>query len=115
VTVVVHTEAVERMLAELEEKAANLVLEKAAEKALGTVSGIPVDTGELAASLHVKAGKDPRGQPTARIVSDVEYAGFVFHGHRDRGGGWVEPQPPQIGYSAQDLAADVTEQLGLND
>jgi hypothetical protein len=114
IVVNVDTSRVEQMLASLDRKAQDLVLTRCGEKALKTVSGIPVDTGELAASPRVEVGgtKEP-GVARLRIVSDVEYAKFVFGGHQTRGDTYVDPVPPKIGYSAQDLANDVADELGL--
>ena len=78
----------------------------AARRCLTSISGIPVDTGELAASPYLEI----RGT-TALILSDVEYALPVFRGHKDRAGGWVEAQPPSIGYTANDFALDVAAEV----
>jgi hypothetical protein len=72
---------------------------------LASISGIPVRTGRLAASPRLEI----RGT-AALIISDVEYAKFVFYGHKDRGGGYVDARPPHFSYSAQDFARDVYEQ-----
>lgn len=106
--VTVSTREAERMFDRLAANADNLqaALETGGKKMLDSMSGIPVDTGELAASPRLEV----RGT-TALILSDVMYARFVFYGHKDRGGGWVEAQPPTIGYTADEFARDVADVL----
>ena len=72
-------------------------LERAAGRA--TVTGIPVDTGKLAASPHVRVEGDE-----VKIVSDVPYARFVFRGTR-----YMPALPPHVnaGALAQQAATEV--------
>jgi hypothetical protein len=100
-TVTVDTSRVEDMLSGLAEKTLDQVMEKAARECLESVSGIPVDTGRLAASLQVRP--IPGG---AQVYTDVEYAKFVFGGTK-----YVEPHPPEVGYTADQLANDVAKEL----
>jgi hypothetical protein len=111
--VTVDSHRVTGMLDGLSRRAQDLILERAAENALGTITGIPEDTGELANSPYVKVGGNDPYAARVRIVSDVEYAKFVFHGHATRGDSYVDAQPPKLGYTAQDLADDVAREIGL--
>lgn len=106
--VTVSTKKAEAMFDRLAANADHVqaALETGGKQMLASISGIPVDTGELAASPHLEV----RGM-TALILSDVLHARFVFYGHKDRGGGWVEAQPPSFGYTADDFARDVADEL----
>ena len=68
------------------------------------VSGIPVDTGALAASPRVEHTSDG-----ARIVSDVPYALYVFRGFTHVGGTRVPARPPQL--DGPDLAESISREL----
>lgn len=100
-TVTVDTSRVEGMLADLAAKTLEQVMDRAARQCLESVSGIPVDTGRLASSLQVRRTRDG-----AQVYTDVEYARYVFGGTK-----YVEPQPPEVGYTAADLADDVAKEL----
>ena len=94
--VTVDTTATAGMLERIAQRAeANLApaLERAARGA--PVTGIPVDTGKLAASPRVRIEGDE-----ALIVSDVPYARFVFRGTRH-----MPARPPHINTSALARAA----------
>jgi hypothetical protein len=99
----VDTSAAERMFDRLKQQATQLggAVERAGQEALGTVSGVPVDTGALASSLYVKSEGT-----TARIVSDVPYAKYVFYGTRH-----MEANPPQLGYDATRFAEHIAREL----
>ena len=55
------------------------------------VSGVPVDTGRLAASPRVTSTEDG-----VAIVSDVPYALYVFHGFTHVGGEHIAARPPHL-------------------
>ena len=103
--VTVDTRRIEAMFDRLVAKADDIqpVMQRAANDALDTISGIPVGaTGDLAASPRV-------GEVTAFqavIVSDVSYAKHVFGGtvHMDA-------RPPHIGYDSAQLAREIANEL----
>lgn len=77
------------------------VAQREAQRALASVSGIPVDTGRLAASPRVSVSEDE-----AQMVTDVPYAGYVFGGTR-----YVPARPPSLAYTAAELAAAVAREV----
>jgi hypothetical protein len=100
----VDTSAAAGMFDRLKQQAtqtAGGAVERAGQEALGTVSGVPVDTGALASSLRVESEGT-----TARIVSDVPYAKYVFYGTRH-----MEASPPQLDYDAAQLAEHIAREL----
>lgn len=76
-------------------------VEASARTMLRTVSGVPVDTGELAGSLYVRRV----GPTSALIVSKTAYAKYVFFGTK-----FVPARPPHFSYSPQQFAADVARE-----
>ena len=76
-------------------------VERSARKTLSGISGIPVDTGRLAASPRIVA----RGNE-AEIVSDVEYAHYVFGGTE-----YMDAQPPHISYDSEQFARDLSVEI----
>lgn len=68
------------------------------------VTGIPVKTGTLAGSPRVEHTSDG-----TRIVSDVPYALYVFHGFTHVGGTRVGARPPQL--DGPDLAESISREL----
>jgi len=103
ISVSVDTSAAAAMLDRLQQQARQLgpTVQHAAQEALATISGVPVDTGALSSSLRVEASGTK-----AQIVSDVPYAKYVFYGTR-----YVEARPPHIGYDAAQLADDIAREL----
>lgn len=93
----------EEMLERIGNQADHLesIIQRAGEEALRSVTGVPVDTGRLAASLRLRVENDQ-----AQIVSDVEYAPFVFRGTR-----YVDARPPEIDYSAERFAEDIAREM----
>ena len=94
--VVVDTTAAASMLERIAQRASQSMapaLERAARHA--PVTGIPVDTGKLAASPRVRVEGDE-----ALIVSDVPYARFVFRGTRH-----MAARPPTVNTAALAHAA----------
>jgi hypothetical protein len=99
----VDTSRVEAMFAELLDKSEQLdrVMAKAANDCRASVSGIPVDAGRLAGSLKTRPTKDG-----AEVYTDVEYSKFVFGGTK-----YQPARPPTVGYTAAELADDVSKEL----
>lgn len=106
-SIVVDVGKVTGMFERLQHNADELgpVVERAAAKMLASVSGIPVKSGTLASSLHVKRVSSE----TVAIVSSAPYAIPVFYGHKDRGGGWVEGIPPRFAYGKDQFLADIAQ------
>lgn len=106
--VIVSSAKAEAMFDRLGRNADNVeaAVQLGGQKMLNSISGIPVDTGELEASPYLEV----RGTK-ALILSDTPYALPVFMGHKDRAGNWVEPQPPRVGYTADEFARDVAQQV----
>ena len=99
----IDSSAAEAMLDDIASRAGQLdsVLEREAETARQTVTGIPVDTGQLARSVQVRLTQDG-----AEIVATAPYARFVFRGTRH-----MAAQPPQVGYTAGQLADAVAREV----
>jgi hypothetical protein len=71
-------------------------LKKVADSTARRISGVPVDTGRLKASVDV-ASVSPLG---FTIASDVPYAGYVFNGTK-----YMRARPPHIPSNVADLTA----------
>lgn len=98
---VMDTGAVERMLSGLEQRV-DRVPGAVADVARGAhVTGVPRDTGRLASSLRVRETDDG-----AEIVSDVEYAQFVFGGTR-----YMQARPPTIDVDARTLSQRLAREV----
>jgi hypothetical protein len=97
------TRMFDRLAAQSSSERIDPVLQREAEKAAASITGIPVDTGRLAASPRVRMTDDG-----AEIVSDVEYAGYVFRGTRHP---HRPPRPPTLRYDARQLGDAVGREV----
>lgn len=100
----VDTSRVTRMLDRIATQARETrpAVERAADDAMRGISGVPVDTGELAASFSIRVRGD-----VVQIVNSAPYARFVFGGTVN-----MEAQPPQLPSDvAQRLAREVASEV----
>jgi hypothetical protein len=110
VKVEVDTAAAERMFDSLRDRADESQLVGILEAvARNGISGITTThenrSGDLAAGFDVR-----RDGYTVAIVNREFYARFVFRGHRDRGGGWVEPRAPNV--PTDQMGRELAERIG---
>jgi hypothetical protein len=99
VSVRVDTSEADRMFERLAANASRARLAAVDVARASRVTGIPVDTGRLAASPRVVETDNG-----AEIVTDVPYARFVFGGTR-----FMPASPPHV--EGPDLAATVAKEL----
>ena len=109
VPVEVDVAAALRMLEGITERASGArlsrLIERAAQGALGRISGVPVGpTGDLARGFAVRV----RGDTAIDIVNTEPYARFVFRGTR-----YMDAQPPNVPADAlaRELAAAVAREV----
>jgi len=104
ISVTVDGSAVIRMLEQIADNAGNLrpVMGNAASRAAGSVVDIPVRSGRLASSPRVGSVD----ADSARIVSDVEYAPYVFFGTK-----YMAPEPPSLRYGPAELAQNIADEI----